>query len=194
MEFELQGFKFSLTVDEIKQIVGLIKENIDRDKKNLCLLLYLTNEVILDWYNTIIKGVPPQLLIRIAAENRSLTKDELSDLTRFIQQKEFTPLVEEIRGLLYDVEIGNQKLRDQVGSVRWELHMFIMLAQKKVDWLNRAVREGKWDISAQEVLDWENTLDPHRREIRERIRPVQTSLNCLKEMIGKFLTELTETT
>ena len=66
MEFELQGFKFSLTVDEIKQIVGLIKENIDRDKKNLCLLLYLTNEVILDWYNAIIKGVPPQLLIRIA--------------------------------------------------------------------------------------------------------------------------------
>jgi hypothetical protein len=67
MEFELQGFKFSLTVDEIKQIVGLIKENIDRDKKNLCLLLYLTNEVILDWYNTIIKGVPPQLLIRIVS-------------------------------------------------------------------------------------------------------------------------------
>ena len=64
MEFELEGFKFSLTVDEIKLIVGLIKENIDRDKKNLCLLLYLTNEVILDWYNAIIKGVPPQLLIR----------------------------------------------------------------------------------------------------------------------------------
>lgn len=192
MEFELQGFKFSLTVDEIKLIVGLIKENIDRDKKNLCLLLYLTNEVILDWYNAIIKGVPPQLLIRIAAENRTLTKDELSDLTKFIQQKEFTPLVEEIRGLLYDVGIGNQKLRDQVDSVRWELHMFIMLAQKKVDWVNRAVREGKWDISAQEVLDWENGLDPQRREIRERIRSVQTSLNCLKETIGKFLTELVQ--
>lgn len=192
MEFELQGFKFSLTVDEIKLIVGLIKENIDRDKKNLCLLLYLTNEVILDWYNAIIKGVPPQLLIRIAAENRTLTKDELSDLTKFIQQKEFTPLVEEIRGLLYDVGIGNQKLRDQVDSVRWELHMFIMLAQKKVDWVNRAVREDKWDISAQEVLDWENGLDPQRREIRERIRSVQTSLNCLKETIGKFLTELVQ--
>ena len=192
MEFELEGFKFSLTVDEIKLIVGLIKENIDRDKKNLCLLLYLTNEVILDWYNAIIKGVPPQLLIRIAAENRTLTKDELSDLTKFIQQKEFTPLVEEIRGLLYDVGIGNQKLRDQVDSVRWELHMFIMLAQKKVDWVNRAVREGKWDISAQEVLDWENGLDPQRREIRERIRSVQTSLNCLKETIGKFLTELVQ--
>lgn len=192
MEFELEGFKFSLTVDEIKLIVGLIKENIDRDKKNLCLLLYLTNEVILDWYNAIIKGVPPQLLIRIAAENRTLTKDELSDLTKFIQQKEFTPLVEEIRGLLYDVGIGNQKLRDQVDSVRWELHMFIMLAQKKVDWVNRAVREDKWDISAQEVLDWENGLDPQRREIRERIRSVQTSLNCLKETIGKFLTELVQ--
>ena len=192
MEFELEGFKFSLTVDEIKLIVGLIKENIDRDKKNLCLLLYLTNEVILDWYNAIIKGVPPQLLIRIAAENRTLTKDELSDLTKFIQQKEFTPLVEEIRGLLYDVGIGNQKLRDQVDSVRWELHMFIMLAQKKVDWVNRAVREDKWDISAQEVLDWENGLDPQRREIRERIRLVQTSLNCLKETIGKFLTELVQ--
>jgi len=176
----------------MKQIVSLIKDNIDRDKKNLCLLLYLTNEIILDWYNAIIKDVPPQLLIRIAAENRTLTKDELSDLTKFIQQKEFTPLVEEIRGLLYDVEIGNQKLRDQVGSVRWELHMFIMLAQKKVDWLNRAVREGKSDISAQEVLDWENGLDPQRREIRERIRPVQTSLNCLKETIGKFLAELTQ--
>ena len=90
------------------------------------------------------------------------------------------------------MEIGNQKLRDQVGSVRWELHMFIMLAQKKVDWLNRDVREGKWDISAQEVLDWENGLDPLRREIGERIRPVQTSLNCFKETIGKFLTELTQ--
>ena len=154
--------------------------------------MYLTNEVILDWYNTIIKGVPPQLLIRIAEKIGHLLRMQLLDLTKFIQQKEFTPLVEEIRGLLYDVGTGNQKLRDQVDSVRWELHMFIMLAQKKVDWVNRAVREGKWDISAQEVLDWENGLDPQRREIRERIRPVQTSLNCLKETVGKFLTELVQ--
>ena len=70
--------------------------------------------------------------------------------------------------------------------------MFIMLAQKKVDWVNRAVREDKWDISAQEVLDWENGLYSQRREIRERIRLVQTSLNCLNETIGKFLTELVD--
>ena len=199
MDFEIQGFRFSLTVDEIKQIIGLISDNIHKDKKHLCLLLHLTNAVILGWYNAITKVFAPQLAIKVGAENRTLTYEEVSSLVQFTQQREFEPLVTNIIKLLKQAmnhyhDKGEQHLVEQISNISSWLTAFSETAIKqKGSWLEDALREDRsdrWNVTPVNIFLWESDLEYQRGVVRELTGSIETSLRCEREMVGELLTEL----
>lgn len=199
MDFEIQGFRFSLTVDEIKQIIGLISDNIHKDKKHLCLLLHLTNAVILGWYNAITKVFAPQLAIKVGAENRTLTYEEVSSLVQFTQQREFEPLVTNIIKLLKQAmnhyhDKGEQHLVEQISNISSWLTAFSETAIKqKGSWLEDALRpdrSDRWNVPPLNIFLWESDLEYQRGVVRELTGSIETSLRCEREMVGELLTRL----
>ncbi|HEY7079374.1 MAG TPA: hypothetical protein VH500_06710 [Nitrososphaeraceae archaeon] len=196
MEVKFAGFGLSLTVDEIKQIISSISKDIYKDKKHLCLLLSIANDTILGWYSAIIEMFSPQLAIRIGAEKRQLTNEELSDLVRFIQRRDLEALVTNIINLLRQAENhyhdkGEESLADSLSTIGEILNYFSFKALgSRQEWLFRALKEQAWNIDPQDIFNWEMLLDEQRKKIAESIGSVEIKLGCGKEMIGQLLTQL----
>lgn len=197
MKIHVAGFGLNLTFDEIREIVNSISDNIHKDKKRLCLLLFLTNETLLGWYSAITKIFSPQLAIRAGAENRTLTYEELSSLIDFVQRhREFQPLVADITILLEQVENHyrnkhQERLAGQIHNVSEHLNIFSDDAiGTKMYWLERGLSVGRWDVLPEEIFKWETGLDYQRRVIRELTGSIEIELECGKEMIGQLLMQL----
>jgi len=69
-------FEFEFTIEELIDIVNLIQNLKNIEEKHLCLLLYLSTELLQDWYNEINKIFSPVLDKKGI---RNLTNDERNE-------------------------------------------------------------------------------------------------------------------
>jgi hypothetical protein len=203
MKFIIENvFGIEVTLDEIRDIYTSISNKIHENTNYLCLLLHLSNLLILSWYNQIVHMFSPELAIKIAAgeiksgKNQTVarTQEEFEQLVQFIQRRELEPLVKDLMDSLSGV-IDRGKLPKQlddakVNKIKLVISQLDSFKEKTIlqkgHWLDSALTYG-WDIiDPRLIYRWEKDLDFERQTIQETTNAIRKNLDC-KEQIMKDL-------
>jgi hypothetical protein len=174
------------TPDEIGKIARAILFRI-RDKNALCLLLYLCNVFIQDWYKEIIRKFNPSIVKEAAVSNRKLMAVEVAPLTEFIKRRYYQPLARNLENSLRKVLVGTDELcsildQEKVtdiqrleGSFRY---FSTLAAGLKNEWYEPIIQKKCLDVDPQVVDDWESELASLSERVNKIEIRLRESLDC----------------
>ena len=169
-------FEFEFTIDELIDIVNLVQNLKNKEEKHLCLVLYLSTELLQDWYNEINKIFSPVLDKKGI---RNLTDDERDKVYVFTGQIAYVPindtLLKYLDQVMYDYQnktnenekehhklheiIKNEDDYVEIERIRSSLFRFSDQGSKtKTNWIKDISNSDDWDVTASTVFNWKNEL------------------------------------
>jgi hypothetical protein len=174
------------TPDEIGKIARTMLFRV-RDRNALCLLLYLCNVFIQDWYKEIIRKFNPSIVKEAAVSNRKLMAVEVAPLTEFIKRRYYQPLARNLENSLRKVLVGTDELcsildQEKVtdiqrleGSFRY---FSTLAAGLKNEWYEPIIQKKCLDVDPQVVDDWESELASLSERVNKIEIRLRESLDC----------------
>lgn len=196
---EIYGFKF--TLDEVKQIVNEISDSISKKTNDICLLLNVTNEFMIDWYNAIVDAF---IAVEIRGGINNLTDTESFKHYKLINLRTYGPTYEilihklgRVHSRWEDGELSRQinsgDVMKKIDKIRGYLDLFWKTAMEKKELFRKLklINPETWgNLSVQDELDrYKSELMKISVECNKLRLELQPELGCRDDEIKALLKE-----
>lgn len=196
-------YDLEFSIDELREFVNLIQNLRNKKENYICLLLYLSTQVLQDWYNDINK-----IFTSVIRKKgiRNLTDDEQNKVFEFTEQIVYIPIVKTLRTFLDEVindykykteenekehnelkKIIDKENFSKIEQIGFSLFRFSDEGSKtKTKWITDISNSDDWDVAAPTVLHWKQelknlALHAHDARINLKLRCSQNNLRNIAD-------------